>query len=103
MREFSIATGSGTIGINSYESSSINTGLTDASLEPIINVSQYGENANYNLYISDISYSAGAWHFSARRSIGAQQDEITNFFWKVISVDPKFPEVGTPVTPATEA
>lgn len=103
MREFSIATGTSVIAANSYESAAIATGLFDAARRPVINVGHYGEEANYNVYITDIEYSGGQWQFKVRRSIGAGQDEITNFFWKVISVNPKFPDAGTPVVPITEA
>ena len=56
MREFSIATGTSVIAANSYESAAIATGLFDAARRPVINVGHYGEEANYNVYITDIDY-----------------------------------------------
>ena len=79
-----LANGTATIGASSFQSSSISTGITDITFEPVITISGSG---NTNVVVNALSYSPTAgWVFTVARS--DTPDEALTVYWKVIALKP---------------
>ena len=96
-----LSPGTGIIAASTPDSAAIDTGITDPTFQPVVNVTPYGE-PNINCWLdTTLQHDGTKWTFIVKRSFGSYVGPEVTFMWKVIALDP-VKEIGATVIPVSE-